>query len=270
MAQAKTTTNDAKTPPSQAPGISDDQLREVLELTKDSDSVELKLTVPDSDVRSTIVALGMDPLDSQIRQVVFFDTPDLRLNKAGVVARARRVQGRGDDTVVKLRPVVPSELPAKIRRLPNFVVEVDALPGGYVCSGSLKGALDAGPVKKTVLGGKPIGKLFSKQQRGFYAKHAPEGLSLDDLTVLGPILVLKLKAIPKGFPRKLVAEMWLYPDGSRLLELSTKCLPAEMFDVLAETRAFLIERGVPLDGEQETKTRKALQYFSTTLRKRDG
>jgi hypothetical protein len=43
--------------------------------------------------------------------VFFFDTPDLRLNKQGVVVRARRVQGRGDDTVVKLRPIVPGELP---------------------------------------------------------------------------------------------------------------------------------------------------------------
>jgi hypothetical protein len=41
----------------------------------------------------------------------FFDTPDLALNKAGVVVRARRVQGRSDDTVVKLRPIVPGELP---------------------------------------------------------------------------------------------------------------------------------------------------------------
>ena len=40
----------------------------------------------------------------------FFDTPDLRLNKRGVVMRARRVQGRGDVTVVKLPPIVPGEL----------------------------------------------------------------------------------------------------------------------------------------------------------------
>ena len=263
MAQIQDTTEDAT---SGRPALSDDQLREVLSLAKDSDSVELKLTVPESDLRSTVVALGMDPLDAQIRQVVFFDTPDLELNKAGVVVRARRVQGRGDDTVVKLRPVVPSELPAKIRRLPTFGVEVDAMPGGYVCSGSLKGALEAGPVKRTILGKRAVRKLFSKQQRAFYAEHAPEGLGLDDLAALGPIFVLKLRVAPKGFPRKLVAELWLYPDGSRLLELSTKCAPSEMFDVLAQSRSFLIERGVPLGGEQETKTRKALDYFSASLR----
>ena len=48
--------------------------------------------------------------------------------------------------------------------------------------------------------------------------------------------------------------MWLYPDGSRILELSTKCAPAEAFQVAAEGRAFLAERGVDLDGEQQTKT----------------
>jgi hypothetical protein len=86
------------------------QLEEMLSLASHADSVELKLTVPDSERRSIVTGLGMDPLDAQIRQVFVFDTPDLRLNKSGVVVRARRVQGRGDVTVVKLRPIVPGEL----------------------------------------------------------------------------------------------------------------------------------------------------------------
>jgi hypothetical protein len=54
----------------------------------------------------------------------------------------------------------------------------------------------------------------------FYTNHAPEGVELADLTVLGA----------------------------------------------AETRAFLTERGVDLGGEQETKTRKALEFFSGQLK----
>jgi len=92
-----------------------------------------------------------------------------------------------------------------------------------------------------------------------------EGVALDDLTVLGPIFVLKLRFAPKGFDRKLVAEMWLYPDNSRILELSTKCAPGEAFQVAAEARAFLAERGVDLSGDQETKTRKALEFFAGEL-----
>jgi hypothetical protein len=108
--------------------------------------------------------------------------------------------------------------------------------------------------------------VFSKEQRQFYAEHAPEGVALDDLAVLGPIFVLKLKSSPGRLGRKLVTEMWLYPDGSRILELSTKCLTTEAFQVAAEGRAFLSERGIDLGGEQQTKTRKALEFFSKELK----
>jgi hypothetical protein len=204
----------------------------------------------------------MDPLDAQIRQVVFFDTPELALDSHGVVVRARRIQGRGDDSVVKLRPVVPDELPAELRRSAAFRVEVDALPGGFVCSATLKDALGTGDVRRVLAGERPIRKLFSKQQRRFFAAHAPDGLALDDLTVLGPIFVLKLRLAPPELGRRLVAEMWLYPDGSRVLELSTRCTTSEAFQVAAEARAFLMARGVDVTSEQETKTRRALEYFA--------
>jgi len=242
--------------------LSDAELEQLLALTKGADSVELKLTVPDSELRSTVTALGMDPLEAQIRQVYFFDTPDLTLDHHGVVVRARRVQKQGDDSVVKLRPVVPSQLPAELRSSKNLVVEVDAMPGGYVCSASFKGTLGTTDVKQVAAGKRAIRKLFSKQQRAFYATHAPEGVGLDDLTILGPITLLKLKFSPQEYRRRLVAELWFYPDGSRILELSTKCAPAEGFQVAAETRAFLSHRGVDLSGEQQTKTKTALEYFS--------
>ncbi len=242
--------------------LSDEDLAELVRLVKGSDSVELKLTVPEAHHRSTVAALGMDPLAAQIRQVFFFDTPDLALDREGIVVRARRVQGRGDDSVVKLRPVVPDELPDRLRRLPSMVVEVDAMPGGWVCSGSLKGALGATDVKRVAAGQRAVRRLFTKEQRAFYTAHAPEGLALDDLAILGPILVLKLNFRPEGYDRKLVAEMWSYPDGSRILELSTKCAPADMLAVAVETRLFLHERGVDVTGEQQTKTRTALEYFA--------
>jgi hypothetical protein len=248
------------------PTLSDEEVAEFIELTKGADSVELKLTVPVSERSSGAAALGVDPLDAQIRQVYFFDTPDLRLNERGVVVRARRVQRKGDDTVVKLRPVVPKELPAELRRSPNFGVEVDAMPGGFVCSGSMKSALKNADVRDAVFGKRPVRKLYTKEQRALYAAHAPEGLELDDLAILGPIFVLKLKFAPEGYDGKLVAELWLYPDNSMILELSTKCAPSEAFQVAAETRAFLTQRGIDISGEQETKTKKALEYYSKRLR----
>src|SRR5262245_37486105 len=248
--------------------MSDEERAEFLALTRDADSVELKLTLPVVQRSRSAAALGVDPLDAQARQVFFFDTPELTLNKAGLVVRARRVQRKGDDTVVKLRPVVPSELPTALRESPNFGVEVDAMPGGFVCSGSMKRALAKPKVRETVLEDRPISKLFSKEQRSLYAAYAPSGLELDDLEILGPISVLKLKFAPQGYDRRLVAELWLYPDNALILELSTKCAPTEVFEVAAEARAFLMERGVDLTGEQETKTKKALQYFAKQLEAR--
>jgi len=247
------------------PRLSDERLAELLSLLEGADTVELKLTVPHSDRRAA-PTLGVDPLDAQIRQVYFFDTPDLALYHHGVIVRARRVQRKEHDSVVKLRPVVPSELPADLRKSPNFGIEVDATPGGFVCSGSMKRALGEMDAKDAIHGNKPLRKLFSKEQRALYAAHAPDDLSIDDLSILGPIFVLKLKFLPTNFERKLVGELWLYPDNSTILELSTKCAPTETFNVAAETRNFLAKAGIDLQGEQEMKTKKALEYFSNELR----
>ena len=245
--------------------FSGDELQGLLDLVRDADSVELKLTLPESARASTAAALGVDPLEGQIRQVFFFDTPELALNAAGVVVRARRRQGEDADTVVKLRPVVPAELPEELRRSTSFNVEVDAMPGGFVCSGSFKGTASNDAIREVAAGKRSIRKLFSKAQRGFYAAHAPDGIDLDQLSVLGPIPTLKLKIRPEGFGRRLVGELWLYPDGSQIVELSTKAQPSEAFQVAAEARGFLTSLGVDLAGEQQTKTKTALEFFSRAV-----
>jgi len=60
-------------------------------------------------------------------------------------------------------------------------------------------------------------------------------------------------------------ELWLYPNGTRILELANKCKPAEAFQVIAEARAFLSGREVNLTGEQQTRTRTALDFFPKQL-----
>lgn len=241
--------------------MSDAQLAKLLDTIGGSDSVELKLTVPAPEHRATLLALGLDPLEAQIRLVYFFDTPDLALNAAGVVVRARRIQGKREDSVIKLRPVVPEQLPADLRESPSFVVEVDAMPGGFVCSASFKGVPRKASVVDAAGGDAPLRRLFSKDQRKFYREHAPAGLALDDLSLLGPIFVLKMKGMPRGSARKFAVELWLYPEG-RILELSTRCATGEAMQVAAESRAYLASLGIDLDGDQETKTRTALQYFA--------
>jgi hypothetical protein len=247
--------------------LSDQDLQQMMDLIKGADSVELKLTIHESARADAARALGVDPLDSQMRQVFFFDTPDLALNAAGVVVRARRRQNEEGDTVVKLRPVVPNDLPQDLRAMETFNVEVDAMPGGYVCSASFKGSADNTAIREAATGDRPIRKLFSKEQRAFYEAHAPDGIELDSLSVLGPIPIIKVKVTPEGFGRKLVGELWMYPDGSQIVELSTKARPDEAFQVSAEAKAFLLSKGVDLSGEQQTKTKTALEFFSDAKKK---
>jgi hypothetical protein len=250
--------------------LTTEQLNEVLRLIKGVDSIELKLTIGESQRYATLVALGVDPLLARVRQVVFFDTPDLRLEAAGVIVRARRIQDAGADTAVKIRPVDPTQISRSLREEPGFKIELDAMPGGFVCSASYRGVSTNDDIRRTLLEGRPIRKLFSKAQRAFYAEHAPAGLTFDDLIPLGPITLLKLKYEPAELGRAFVIEQWGYPDGSRILELSTKCPPRETFTVVEEVRAFLQGKGLDLSGKQQTKTKAALNYFSKELQASNG
>ena len=249
----------------EVPRIQEADYGRLLELVRGADSVELKMTVPASDHRRTIGQLPLDPVEAQPRQVWFFDTPDLALDRAGVVVRARRIAGGRGDTVVKLRPVVPAELPAELRHEAAFNVEVDAMPGGFVCSGSYKGRSTGQEIREVINGTLALRKIFTKEQRKFFRDHAPAEIALDALVPLGPTFILKATFQPPELGRRFVTEVWFYPDGSRILELSTKCLPGEMFQVVAEVRGYLGSRGIRATGAQETKTRAALNYYQSQL-----
>jgi hypothetical protein len=105
------------TPPRRTRRLTDAQLEEMLALTSHADSVELKLTVPDSERRSIVTGLGMDPLSGQIRQVFFFDTPDLRLNKQGVGRAGPPGPGPRRRHRGQAPPIVPGELPQPLLAL---------------------------------------------------------------------------------------------------------------------------------------------------------
>ena len=260
-----------KAPKSDAPALakplSGEDIMKIMQLGKGSNSIELKLSVPLTGHRATIRSIGLDPVEAQPRQAFFFDTPDLALNRAGVVVRARRIQGGDADTVIKLRPVDPSAIDPEIRRSAAFKVEVDVMPGGFVCSASFKGLCSGQEVLDVSAGTLALRKIFSKEQRAFYDAHAPAGVTMDKLAILGPTFLLKARHQPKDFDRRITVEMWLYPDGARILEISTKCLPDETFKVGAEFKAYLAARGIALGAEQAPKTKTSLDFFSAKLRR---
>ena len=239
--------------------LSKKDVQELSALMAQADSVELKLLVPHGERRSTLDALEAELLDAELRHVYFCDTPELRLYQAGVIVRAR---DRPGDLVVKLRPVDPATLESSLRAAKRFRVEVDAMPRGYVCSASYRRSLAPEDLRSVVEGRRPVSDVLSPKQRSLLDDHSPARVTPDDLTVLGPVHVMKLKASPRELRQKYAVELWMFPDGSRILELSTRCKPESFFGIAARAREFLSERGLPLDGEFQTKTGLAMGFFA--------
>jgi hypothetical protein len=245
--------------------LPDDELDQLLTLSRAADRVELKLTVPESAHDATSAALGVDFADVPADQVYYLDTEDRTLYRHGVVVRVRDVNDGSGDSVIKLRPVRPDGIPAGLRQSKEFVVEVDGMPGSYVCSGALKAHLGAHDVERTMAHQRPLHELFSEQQLSLLASYLPRQVGVDDLAIFGPVDARRRKLVLSGFDRPLLVEQWTFPDGSQILELSTRCSPAETLRVAAEMAAVLHAYGVDLTGPQQTKTRATLDFFSTRL-----
>ena len=138
------------------------------------------------------------------------------------------------------------------------------MPGGFVCSASMSAAAQ-GDVREAVATAGARSASCSPRSSARSTPPTPRGHRARRPSVLGPIFVLKLKSRPTRFGRRMVAEFWLYPDGTRILELSTKCLPAQTFQTAVEARSFLRGTASSLSGEQNAKTRKALDIYSARL-----
>jgi hypothetical protein len=234
---------------------------DVLTLPKHSTSIEMKVTIP-FDNRDILRKIGFDPVEAEARQIYFFDTPDLQLNQAGLIVRARRRAGGRGDTVVKMRPVHPPMVDPKLFGAKLFKVEVDVLHGGYVCSASAKGKCTAKDVYDVTEAKKPLKSIFTREQQEYFQGNAPPFLKMSQLVALGPVFMLCMKCQPDDFDREMTVELWLYTDGTRTLELSTKGTPDEAFELGMKFRDFLGKAKLMREAEAATKTSTALKLLT--------
>ena len=156
------------------------------------------------------------------------------------------------------------EMLGRLAEVPSVELKMNIPADQRMASASLKGARKAGAVRRAVTGDRPLERLFTKEQRAFFADHAPPGVGWDDLVPLGPVLVVLLKWVPKGFPNKTTIEQWHYPGQVPLVELSTKATPQNVLEVYAGAVKFVQGHGLSATGPQEPKTRKALEFFART------
>ncbi len=234
-----------------------------IEIDPSIGAIEIKITARAKDEDVVRAALDAADVEAEQREIYFFDTPKLDLFEAGVVLRARLVRGGADDSTVKLRPVVPEQLSSAWKKTDGFEVELDAVGADAICSAKLSVDQDRGEIQEVATGQRAIRKLFSRSQEELLEQHGPSGIAWDNLAVLGPVDVRKWEVRPKDLDYEVTVEEWVLPDDSDLVELSVKAEPGDAAKANAAFVEFMRGRGIDTEGEQQTKTRSALHYFTT-------
>ena len=227
-------------------------------------SVVLKMFVP-ADQRLAMNELHLDTIDGRLGETYFFDTPDLTLFRHGLVMRARRTRGADDETVVRLRPAVPTTLSRAVRGSRDFKVEMDVTPGAYMLSAALEARRPVGAVRRTLSNNRPLEQLFSRQQRAFFAEHAPAGVDWNALVPLGPALVVALKPVTGALSERSTVEQWYFPGEIPLIEVSTVVTPGDALGVVANDVKFLRRCWVTAPDVRERSMRRALELFASGL-----
>jgi hypothetical protein len=225
---------------------------------------ELKVTIEPADIRRARYRLSLANAQGQQRQIWFFDTPALDLYGAGVILRAREIEGEPDDSTLKLRPFEMTDLATQFRALDGLKCEVDRLPDTATPACSLKIEQDDGEIAAVGEGDREIDKLFSSEQEAMFAAYGP-AIDINALAPLGPIHARVWTLRSDALLDKVTAELWYMPDGTQTLELSMKVDADDAELGMAELLDFIEDRGLMIDKEQESKTRRALEALAATL-----
>lgn len=238
--------------------------RAQLEIDPAVGTVEMKITARARDEDEVLEALEQAEIEPEAREVYFFDTPELTLFEAGIVLRARLVHDGADDSTVKLRPVDSKTIGERWKSDPHLEFEVDAVGDKYVSSAKLSADQEQGEIADVAEGKRRIRTLFSSKQEEFLGDHAPGGAAVDwdRIRVLGPVNVHKWEFEPKELGYEVTVEQWVLPDRSDLVEVSIKVDPNEAVEANERFVEFLRSRGFDTEGEQQTKTKAALEYFT--------
>ena len=171
--------------------------------------VEFQLTVLAVEEGKVQALLQQEGGQPQRRKVYFYDTKDLALYAKNLVLRARVTEGDDDDSTVKLRPVDLADDEASWRQIDKIRIELDVVGDKQVVSAKLDGEPARGEIDEVEARKRGVGSLFSGKQERFIVDFAPDGTSLHDLVVLGPVDARKWDLDdPEGFPHTLSVEEW--------------------------------------------------------------
>jgi hypothetical protein len=221
---------------------------------------EIKLLVQRDKVPEAMAALNLTGPANKHYQIYFVDTADFRLNQAGLILRLRD-KGKGEtETTVKFRPGDPLK-PIDPEWLPKLEREREWLVGkGENLSYSLEQEIPG-----TELLRKPadnLDALFSAEQKAFFKLVMNEEFDPATLKVFGPIAAETWEwEEPAVRDKEVSAERWKLGD-KQVFELSRKTKPDDLQKKAEKFEKAFRDKGIAVDPDPESKTRKALEYYS--------
>jgi hypothetical protein len=230
-----------------------------------AEGIEIKATIPDRQIGPALRRFGLTTRNDEERYIYFFDTPNLDLLAAGIIARARRIVGDEHDSTVKFRPVDPARVNRNWRKYRGFKIEADASETAMVKSASFSMPVAKGAIKRVAAGKLPIADLFTDEQEAFLASTAKRRIDFTKAVVLGPLLAQRWDVVVPACPWPIAVELWKRGDGKRLLEVSIKAPIVQAATAIGGFMAFLAEVGADRDRNEQTKTRWALDYYVAKL-----
>jgi hypothetical protein len=158
--------------------------------------------------------------------------------------------------------VVPADTGERWKRLAEFNIEVDAVGDNMVCSAKLDSEQERGEIEAVVEGNREPRKLFTSDQEDLISEFGPDEVGWDQIRPLGTVETKKCELELDDLDHELTVEIWVLPDGSDLVELSIKVTPDEAEKAGTDLRAFLTDQGFDVGGDQKTRTRAALSFFT--------
>jgi hypothetical protein len=120
----------------------------IARLADGAEAIEIKATIPQKQIQGALKRYGLTEDNHEERYIYFFDTPQLDMLEAGIIARARRNVGEEHDSTVKFRPVDPVQVGQKWRKYRDFKIEADASEKGMVKSASFSMPAEKGLIKR--------------------------------------------------------------------------------------------------------------------------
>jgi hypothetical protein len=237
------------------------------------DAVEIKVTFDGAQVSRCLEAFSLGSNGRQ-RNIYFCEdvissvstsTPLLNL---GVVLRAREKHGNGVDSTIKLRPCRRSQLTDhwlhSTDETAALKIEADWAGTRRVLAASCTADRPDRTIAQVRAGAKALRSLFSAKQEQFLTDCAGIRVNLGVLTLLGPVTATRWGPFHTTAPDPeldVVAERWVVEDALDFLELSIRVDPATANVTKMTFEKLIRHRGLLLNPNQDTKTRRVLEYL---------